>query len=85
MRTRDYVAAAVLMALALGLFCTAFLLHRAQDRSLRNYVLDTSGGMYKLDADEAKIEGFCTVFYTNGRATAAACGQHYWGDVTEVK
>lgn len=35
---------------------------------------------FRVEADEAKIEGFCTVFIKDEVRIAAICGQHTWSE-----
>jgi hypothetical protein len=52
---------------------------------LRLYVADTGRESYRVEAHEARVEGFCTVFVRDGQRVAAVCGTHTWSETTEVR
>lgn len=48
----------------------------------RIFVAETVTDRYVIHADEARVEGFCTVFVKDGVRIAAVCGQHTWSEAT---
>ena len=51
---------------------------------LRTFVVSTPEGEYQIKADEAREEGFCSVFIRGGERIASVCGQHTWSQAEEA-
>jgi hypothetical protein len=51
----------------------------------RIFLADMGDSTYRVVADEARVEGFCTVFYRSGERIAAVCGQHTWSQTQEAQ
>lgn len=45
---------------------------------LRSFVAEAGHDRYSIEAHEARVEGFCTVFVRDGERIAAVCGTHNW-------
>lgn len=52
---------------------------------LRYYTADTGRDTYRVQADETRTEGLCTVFYRGGQRIAGVCGYHVWSEAVEVE
>lgn len=65
----------------IGIFAlvSAALLYVGGGRTpLRKFIIYDGREPTYLMAEEARIEGFCTVFFVRGERVAALCGQHQW-------
>jgi len=51
----------------------------------RHFVAYMNETEYSVDADEMRVEGFCTVFLRGGVRFAAVCGQHTVSEAVEVR
>lgn len=49
----------------------------------RYFIATQDSNEYRVIADEARVEGFCTVFIRDGVRIAAVCGQHTWSEAVE--
>ena len=65
---------------------SALLLYVTSGRtSARHFVAYQGEDVYKVQADEARVEGFCTVFVRDNLRIAAVCGQHTWSEAVETE
>ncbi len=53
--------------------------------ALRLFVAFQGAESYRVEAEEFRIEGFCSVFYKGGRRFATVCGQHTVSEAVEVQ
>lgn len=68
-----------LSAVSIFAMMAAVLLYVGGSRApLRKFIIYDGREPTYLMADEARIEGFCTVFFVKGERIAALCGQHQW-------
>jgi len=51
----------------------------------RLFVAYQGAEQYRVEADEFRIEGFCSVFYRGGVRFATVCGQHTVSEAVEVE
>ena len=52
---------------------------------LRIFVAYQGAESYRVEANEFRIEGFCSVFYRGGVRFATVCGQHTVSEAVEVE
>lgn len=63
---------------------SAVMLYVSAGRApMRKFIIYDGREPTYLMADEARIEGFCTVFFVRGERIAALCGQHQWIEESE--
>lgn len=75
-------------SILLGLAWTAAALWAVRPPSppeLRIFVAHSERDDWRVEAHEARVEGFCTVFVRDGLRIAAVCGQHTWSEAREVQ
>ena len=74
----SWKAYAVMVAGILLAVWTVMLYVVTSHAPLRKFIIYDGNEPTYLMADEARIEGFCTVFFVKGERIAALCGQHQW-------
>lgn len=52
---------------------------------LRLFVVYQGPEGYRVEAEEFRVEGFCSVFYKGGVRFATVCGQHTVSEAVEVQ
>jgi len=82
MSVRALVASIAMALVWTGAACWAM---RPATPKLRYFVADQGQDTFRVQADEARVEGFCTVFVRDGLRIAAVCGQHTWSEAREAE
>jgi len=62
-----------------------YVMRDAKPAPLRLFVAYQGAESYRVEANEFRIEGFCSVFYRGGVRFATVCGQHTVSEAVEVE
>lgn len=82
---------ALWVSVVLGVVWTVAALYAARSvetprpPALRLFVVYQGPEGYRVEAEEFRIEGFCSVFYRGGVRFATVCGQHTVSEAVEVE
>lgn len=81
----SYKALLVSIALAVAWTAAIILAMRPSSAPLRHFVAQQGSDQYRVQAHEARTEGFCTVFIRDGVRISGVCGYHTWSEAVEVE
>jgi hypothetical protein len=82
----SYRALAVSIALALVWTGVALWAVRPPAPApVRYYEIHAGADNYRIQADEVRQDGFCSVFIRAEQRIAAVCGYHTWSETVEVQ